>query len=128
MDIKFRGKRKGGTEWLIGDLNHLDDGIYIFPRGNEALYHSPDWFEVNPDSAGQFTGVRDIDGKDLYVRDICDNEAARWIIVFNKGCFSAEIIGHKRPADSISLALRAIRGIKLIGNADDNPELLKAKP
>jgi len=52
----FRGKRKEGNEWLYGDLNQIEGKVYIFERGVAADLHSPDWFEVIPESVGQFTG------------------------------------------------------------------------
>lgn len=65
MQVKFRGKRKRGSEWLIGDLIHTDGNVFIFPHEN-APFNSPDWFEVEPSSVGMFTGLTDKNGKEIY--------------------------------------------------------------
>lgn len=68
--IKFRGKRKGGEEWIIGDLNNIDGLVYIFDRSENAPTNSPDWFEVEPDTVGQFTGMLDVSGVEIFEGDI----------------------------------------------------------
>lgn len=72
-EIKFRGRRKGGTEWIVGDLNHINGGTFIFPReefGKEQFesypLNSTDWYEVDPETVGQFTGLKDKNEKEIY--------------------------------------------------------------
>lgn len=69
----------------------------------------------------QFTGLLDKNGKEIYEGDICSNDVAKWEVVFDRGCFSAKHIKHNTPTH---LALRAIKGIEIIGNIFENPELL----
>jgi len=72
--IKFRGKRINGNEILIGDLNHINGLVYIFPRTEEAPLNSPDWFQVEPESVGQFTGLYDKNYNEIFEKD-----KLRWI-------------------------------------------------
>jgi len=60
IQITFKGKRKGGDEWLEGDLNHIDGAVYIFDRREGTGYelNSPDFFGVEPETVGIVQGCR----------------------------------------------------------------------
>jgi len=126
----FRGKQLRSGEWLFGDLNHLS-GTYIFPRNTDAL-DSTDRYEVDPDTLGQYTGLKDKNSKLIFECDILLDEYDRtWSIIWARGCFMLRLIHDPYPRDDDDydtwpeLLSNFWSGyVEIIGNIHDNPELL----
>lgn len=131
-EIKFRGKRTDTGEWVYGDLIENQGRFFIYHATSETTLKDEDNSivvlaeQVNPDTVGQFTGLTDSDGTEIYEGDIFQVKAyePRFEVYFKNGVFEYRQIGSSnRP-----FPLRRIHFDSfIIGNIHDNPELLEGK-
>ena len=127
--IKFRAQDIASNKWLYGDLRHHKDDVCIFEQGGM------NGEQVKRGTIGQFTGLHDKDGKEIYEGDIVNmmrkpekrqrRELVRHVVTCHNACYwvfeslAYEVIGlvmaNHSDLDSYKF--------EIIGNIFDNPEL-----
>ena len=113
--IKFRGKHITTGEWLFG--NYFNDGgeQYILPSSILTI-DNYEKFQVDGNTVGQYSGLQDKNGTDIYEDDIVEFELHRYVCKFAKGGFYFFDVEDNLPTLYVTT---------IIGNIHDNKELLK---
>lgn len=135
--IKFRGKSIYDEEWLYGSLVKIEKDRYavIPPLNDIEIGKSIGMYEVCLETVGQFTGLFDKNGKEIYEGDIVKfhfmTSSPSTTKLFPTAKFSGEIITNKYNqwaifSDGMEIHIEnAIKHGEIVGNIYDNPELIK---
>ena len=135
-EIKFRGFNAKNNQWLYGS-HILNRGKHFVAPDEFADGKTWEDYEVYEESIGQFTGLTDKNGKEIYEGDIVSHpwkdpifgdlvETSQFVhstICFNNGAF---VVNYRLQGEYIYLQdFVRLKCIEAIGNVHDNPELLE---
>ena len=121
-EIKFRGVNIADGEWIYGSLVKVGKDYYILEEGETEAH---EYNIVADESIGQFTGLKNKNGKDIYEGDILefkdggivyvswDVEYTGFILIDPTGYQETEGIGNW-----------ILENVEVVGNIFDNKKLL----
>ena len=112
----FHGKRKDNGEWVCGDLVHSWEKMNAKP--DIQIHNNMGYFDVIPETVGEYTGLTDKNGKRIFEGDILQSSyhPIKLIVAFKDGIF--HLIG-------TSVALKYANQLEVIGNIHDNPRTVE---
>ena len=126
-EIKFRGKSILTGMFIEGNLvidRNRETSIIWFNSEQKEC-----WTSVCPYSVGQYTGLKDTNGKEIYEGDIVGSNGFIHIVTYVENLAGFGTISKELPGSYGILDQRWIDycDIVIVGNIHDNPELLKWK-
>ena len=118
--ILFRGN-SNNNEWVYGDLRHFSTGYGI--AAIEQLFAN---IRVKPETIGQYTGLKDKNGKEIYEGDLLEvanhkrDKECIADVIFIDGAFWLHF-----PNEDLLNIKEVSECWGVIGNVHDNPEMKK---
>lgn len=151
--IKFRGKNIHTGEWLYGDYHREGKTHYIAKPRDYLREYAPIEFIVDAKTIGQFTGLLDRNGKEIYEGDIIRIGCHAWLDWKELDSVNAEVIFEEYMFDArwrnpdagqpipfhpdddpdyeseyiCEMLANLPNTIEVIGNRFDNPSLISDK-
>ena len=131
-EILFRGKSIGIDKWLYGKLfnygltapSNVPCISVCVPTSWEEAYNL---YAVHPNTIGQYTGLKDKNGKEIFEGDIIESEGYKHLGTYNENLAGFRSVNVKYPKDLCGINQQWINecGKVVIGNIFDNKELIK---
>lgn len=133
-EILFRGKREDNGVWVVGDLIYRriwKTDVYVI-RVFDSGFDNYEEYDVIPETVGQYTGLTDKNGKEIFEGDIVAG-ALHWqerrkngIVAFRNGSFG--LLWYRGEIEQFNPFTSMCNvEYEVIGNVQENPELMRGE-
>ena len=133
-EIKFRGKRIDNGEWVYGyyfiEERDIEDGIIWrdIPQIQQRYGDHYQYFDVIPETIGQYTGLIDKNGREIYEGDIVRiDDLGIGIVDYEEGRFAMRRREERFCWPVYCRIDHSPFVPEVIGNIHENPELLEVR-
>lgn len=127
----YHGKRKDNGEWVISN------SIWQVNNYVTCLWFESHWVEVVPETVGEWTDLRDINGERIFKDNILQSRASEnpedwkyWRVEYSDGSyvFTREAVYRKKHKYEENLLCEdeiELYGLVVVGNIHDNGDLFE---
>jgi uncharacterized phage protein (TIGR01671 family) len=127
--IKFRGKDIETDKWVDGDLiqrmGYMPSVMFPYESNGKVRYGE---CAVKRETVGQFTGLLDKNGNEIYEGDIMNDPTSMCVGVVEWNSILSQFqLSWQNMHTAADIFFMVKRGSFVIGNIHDNPELITEK-
>lgn len=133
MNNKYRGKHIETGEWVYGYLIGTDAIVGEIVDWTDEYFCTEFWYKVDPKTVGQYTGINDKNGKEIYKDDIMKVPDLYETPENTETTYHNDVVSFKDYAFCLGNELfhddwdYIAEECEVIGNRWDNPDLLAPK-
>lgn len=127
-EIKLRGRSTNSGKWLYGCLLKNEEGKFAVVKPFKVnMDNECSCCEVDEETIGQFTGLKDKNNKEIYEGDIVlqqgyNGKKIPMVVKFENGAF---IVGYHKGSSTRKTPMLVSSKCEVIGNIYDNINLLE---